>query len=120
MSDAKFDEVTFIEGGSTILLTEGTLYSDSFNVSKYRELILLVDVNENARESFYITLQVSPNNSLWADHGAVDDTLKIGIITASTQYEQRFMNFSRWIRIKYSTDWITVLGAGGVVGTVKT
>ena len=111
--DAKIDDITFFDG-DTVFLTAEVQYSDSYYVSKYRELIIMADIENVAGGTIDLILQVSIDNSFWVDQ----DQFKQ--ITATGYYEKRFTNFGRWIRLEFVPSVAATLGSNGIVGSVKT
>ena len=111
--DAKIDDITFFDG-DTVFLTAEVQYSDSYYVSKYRELIIMADIENVAGGTIDLILQVSIDNSFWVDQ----DQFKQ--ITADGYYEKRFTNFGRWIRLEFVPSVTAILGSNGIVGSVKT
>ena len=110
MSDAKVKDLSFEPAGSK---ATGTTYSNSQDVRKYRELIVFADMY-TVTTSFDITLQVSPDESWWIDHGDFTQ------ITAAGDYEKRFTNFSRYVRLKMVDVDASTIGSNGIIGTAKT
>jgi hypothetical protein len=91
--DRKTSDKTLLSSGT---YTAATGYSTAVDVSAYTEGQIFINVTAEADTSTLdITVQVSPDNSVWYTHTAV------GQITATGQTRAAITNFGKWIRIKY-------------------
>lgn len=111
MSDAKTKDVTFQAGDS--VLAVDTSYSNSFDLRKYREMIILADVDA-VTTTFDITLQVSLAESYWVDHDGFSQ------MSGASDNEKRFTNFGNFVRLKMVVVGGTTIGSNGIIGIAKT
>ena len=91
--DRKTRVITLLSSGT---YTAATGFSTAFDVSSYAEGQIFTNVTAEADASTLdITVQVSPDNSVWYTHTAVAQ------ITATGQYRAAVTNFGNYLRIKY-------------------
>ncbi len=91
--DHKTRAITLLSSGT---YTAATGYSTAFDVSSYSEGQVFINVTAEADTSTLdVTVQTSPDNSVWYTHTAVTQ------ITAAGQYRQAIANFGNYLRIKH-------------------
>ena len=110
MSDAKVKD---LEGYGAGAIATGTIYTNSTDVSKYREIIAMADVDA-VTTTLDITMQVSTDDSFFVDHDAFTQ------LSGAGEVEKRFTNFSRYVRFKLAVVGGATLGTNGIVATAKT
>ena len=91
--DHKTRVITFLSSG---VKTAATAQSSAFEVSAYTEGQIFVSVTAEADTSTLdITIQTSPDDSVWYTHTAMTQ------ITATGQSRQAITNFGKYVRMSY-------------------
>jgi hypothetical protein len=76
----------------------GTTYSDSVDVGELFEALILTNITAagGASQTYDVTLQQSPDNSVWFDR---DDTF--ARLTGVSKQVVKITNFGRFLRLKF-------------------
>ena len=91
--DHKVRSISLLSSGT---YTAATSYSTAFDVSAYSEAQIFINVTTRTDASTLdVTVQVSPDNTVWYTHTAIAQ------ITATGQYRTAITNFGNYVRIKY-------------------